>query len=504
MNSRPRQGDLSRLFSPRSIAIVGASENPRRIGGQPVVALTRYGYQGEVFLVNPRRPDIQGRTCYPDVTAIPRPCDVALIAVPAENVPEVLMQCGRAHIPFAIVLSAGFREVGNAELQARLEQAISGSGVRMLGPNCVGLLNLRERVFSGFGAGFRNPDLKRGPLAMVSQSGGFVEVHEMYDIVDYAYAFLQRRLPKGPAVGIITTSGGAGVLLADRCTELGLDLPPVRVSALEELKKLVPGFASLANPIDLSAQLAQDPERFNAATRAVISDPGIDQVILRSFPGTAVEEWARGLVNLVADNEKPVLISISGLRKSLGASAQLLEQAVAVKVDSPDIPHKTEAGAVRLNVDSMEELRSAAREVVDSALRFAPGATINGVLIQQMAQGLEVIVGALNDDYFGPVVVVGAGGVLTEVLGDRAMRFAPIDTATARELIEETRFSKLLDGYRGGPRLDAGALAELVSRLSQLIADHRDLIAEIDVNPVFVHAEGQGATAADALIILRR
>ena len=161
--------DLKYLLSPRATAIVGASEDRKRIGGQPVHSMTEFGYRGAVYPVNPKYEQIKGLRCYADVGAVPRPCDVALIVLPAEQVPLAIEQCGGAGIPYAIVLSAGFTEVGNDELQARLSTAISKSGVRVIGPNCTGLLNLKDRVFNGFGAGYRNPNLKRGPVASVTQ-----------------------------------------------------------------------------------------------------------------------------------------------------------------------------------------------------------------------------------------------------------------------------------------------------------------------------------------------
>ena len=174
---------------------------------------------------------------------------------------------------------------------------------------------------------------------------------------------------------------------------------------------------------------------------------------------------------------------------------------VAVKLESPDVPHKTEAGAVRLGVQDLAGLKQAAREVVSAATRYRPGARIEGLLIQEMAAGLEVIVGAVNDPTFGPTVAFGLGGVLTELLRDVTHGFAPLDAETARAMIGEVRGAALLNGYRGRPALDVAALADALTRVSLLIADHADRIAEIDVNPLFVME--RGVVAADALIVLK-
>jgi acyl-CoA synthetase (NDP forming) len=125
------------------------------------------------------------------------------------------------------------------------------------------------------------------------------------------------------------------------------------------------------------------------------------------------------------------------------------------------------------------------------------------VLIQEMARGVEVIAGAVNDPHFGPVIAFGLGGVFTELLKDITYRFAPFDAETAREMVREIRGADLLRGYRGHPPLDVDALAEALAKLSRLIADHADRVAEIDVNPLFVRPAGQGVVAADALIVLR-
>jgi acetyltransferase len=176
---------------------------------------------------------------------------------------------------------------------------------------------------------------------------------------------------------------------------------------------------------------------------------------------------------------------------------------LAVKIESPDVPHKTEAGAVRVNIADLAGLKQAAREVIAAARQYRPDARIEGVLVQEMAGGLEVIVGAVDDVFFGPTVAFGLGGVYTELMKDVTHRFAPFDEAAAREMIAEIKAAPLLTGYRGRPALDVEALAATLARVSQLIADHADRIAEIDVNPLFVRPAGQGVVAADALIVLK-
>jgi len=186
-----------------------------------------------------------------------------------------------------------------------------------------------------------------------------------------------------------------------------------------------------------------------------------------------------------------------------GLEASPIPFPVAVKVASADVPHKTEAGAVRLNIADLAALKQAAREVFAAARDYRNDARIDGVLVQEMASGLEVIVGAVDDPYFGPTVAFGLGGVYTELMKDVTHRFAPFDAITAREMIEEIRGAPLLRGYRGQPARDMEALADVLARVSNLISDHADRIAEIDINPLFVRAAGQGVLAADALIVLK-
>ena len=176
---------------------------------------------------------------------------------------------------------------------------------------------------------------------------------------------------------------------------------------------------------------------------------------------------------------------------------------VAVKLASADIPHKTEADAVRLNVKTLDELKAAAKAVTAGGKKFAPNARIDGISVQEMASGVELIVGAVNDPHFGPYVMVGLGGVLTEVLHDVSHRFAPVTAATAQDMLAELKGAKILDGYRGAPPVDTDAIADVLVRLSWLINDHRGQIAEIDINPLFARAKGKGVVAADALVVLR-
>lgn len=699
--------EFSRLLSPRGIAVVGASTDLDRLGSQPVRFLSEFGYAGEVYPVNPKYAQIGGLPCYPDVLSLPGPCDVAIIGTPAAHVANAVRQCGQAGIPFAIIFTAGFREVGGdgMRLEAELKQAIAESGVRCVGPNCIGIMNVPERVYMGFGPGFNNPKLRPGPVAFVSQSGGFafsvvglvdaqaigfryivsagneadlgtldflehfverddievvvsymegiadgrrlraigrralerrkpilvwkagnsnigraaatshtasmtadyalyreafreggfIQVQDSDDLADSVRAFCGRKLPKGNRIGLLTTSGGSGVLMADCCDEAGLTLPPFQSGTLEQLRAIMPAFSTFANPADFTAQLSGQYALFNQGLGIVLDDASVDQVAIRygAVEGGKSALWAQGIAELSDKTDKPLLVSWGRPPNLDAESLQILERhrvpwfvtplrtaraagvlhkfaakvaslrpanftrpidpqalplpaagaalgehrskqclttygipvaseifvaagaldglqaidlpfPVAVKVESPDIPHKTEAGAVALNLADLASAKEAARRVLASARRYAPDARVDGVTFAQMQTGLETIVGAVCDPYFGPVVMFGLGGITTELLKEVAYRFAPFDVHTAREMIEELKVAPLFKGYRGRPPLDVAALADLLARVSCLIADHADRIAEIDVNPVFVRSEGEGVAAADALVVLRR
>jgi acyl-CoA synthetase (NDP forming) len=182
-------------------------------------------------------------------------------------------------------------------------------------------------------------------------------------------------------------------------------------------------------------------------------------------------------------------------------AAESIGGPVAMKVQSPDILHKTEAGGVALGIEGAR-VREAFATIIERAQDYDPSAAIDGVLVQPMAQpGREVILGINSDPVFGPMLMVGLGGIHVEVLKDVALAPVPLTKPEALALIDRLKGRALLNAQRGAPAADIDAIAELMVRLSRFAADHAGAIAEIDLNPVFVHPEGQGVTIADALII---
>lgn len=183
------------------------------------------------------------------------------------------------------------------------------------------------------------------------------------------------------------------------------------------------------------------------------------------------------------------------------AAAERFGYPVVLKVQSADIPHKTEAGGVKLNLNKADEVREAWQAIQRSATAHVPGARVDGILVQPMVRrDLELLVGGRRDPLFGPTIVVGMGGIFVELLKDSAVALAPVSEAQARGLLDRLRGRALLDGFRGAPPANVAQIAQAVVRVSELLADHPDLIAELDVNPLVV--SGGKIVAVDALIVL--
>jgi acyl-CoA synthetase (NDP forming) len=217
--------------------------------------------------------------------------------------------------------------------------------------------------------------------------------------------------------------------------------------------------------------------------------------------GTTLGEWqARPLLAAygIGADDGAVLAQSAAEAE---AAALALGRPVALKIQSADIPHKTEAGGVALNV-SGADARAAYERVVAAARRHAPKARIDGVLVAPMARpGREVILGIHRDPRWGPLLMVGLGGVLVEAMDDTALAPVPLDHDGALALIGRLKGARLFGAFRGAPASDVDALATTMVKLSQLAADHADAIAGIDLNPVIVHAKGDGVTVVDALIL---
>jgi acyl-CoA synthetase (NDP forming) len=191
-------------------------------------------------------------------------------------------------------------------------------------------------------------------------------------------------------------------------------------------------------------------------------------------------------------------------RDAAVAAAQKIGFPVAMKVQSPDISHKTEAKAVRLGVADAAGVAAAYDEILKNSKAYKADARIEGVLVQEMVGGgIEAIIGVTNDALFGPAVMFGLGGIFAEVLKDVSFRLAPITPAMAREMVEEIKGYPVLAGARGKPPADIDALVDTLVKLSALAVDLKDSVAELDINPLIVMPKGKGVKAADALIRMK-
>jgi acetate---CoA ligase (ADP-forming) len=175
---------------------------------------------------------------------------------------------------------------------------------------------------------------------------------------------------------------------------------------------------------------------------------------------------------------------------------------LVMKIRSPDIPHKSEVGGVRVNIATKGEVFLAYQALLENARRHRPDAAIQGVLVGPMAKkGVEIIIGTMQDKTFGPLVMVGLGGITTELFRDVVYRPAPVSATEASAMLDELKAAPLLNGFRGAAKADIPALSQLISQVSVLAARYSGEISEIEINPVLVHPEGQGVTIVDALVV---
>lgn len=197
----------------------------------------------------------------------------------------------------------------------------------------------------------------------------------------------------------------------------------------------------------------------------------------------------------------------SGVATTPEEAAVIVEEIgkkVVMKVMSADVIHKFDAGGVLLNIDGPENAKSAYAKILENVENAEPGAQVDGILIEEMAaKGVEVILGCNRDDKFGPLIMFGLGGTLVEVLKDVSFRLAPMWKVSAERMVREINSFQVLDGFRGSPPCDIDSIVNTLQRLSSLTVNHPE-IAELDINPLIVHANGEGCSVADSRIMLRR
>jgi len=197
----------------------------------------------------------------------------------------------------------------------------------------------------------------------------------------------------------------------------------------------------------------------------------------------------------------------SALAKSAeeaGAAATRIGFPVAAKIVSPEASHKTEVGGVALALRDAAAVRAAADAMTARLAAHDPRARVEGFLVQEMVDGLEMIVGVREDPQFGPFMLVGLGGVMVEVMRDVAIRLLPIDEATARDMIQSLRGASMLDGFRGRSVRDVDAVVRAMIGLSRLFIDHRPWLSDLEINPLIVLAKDEGVRAVDVRVVSRK
>jgi acetate---CoA ligase (ADP-forming) len=702
--------DLTRLINPGVVAVVGASETRGSFGERTLSNMS--GFSGKVFAINPKYQTLLGRPCVPSLADLPESPDCVVLCVARPMVEGMIEDAAAVEAGGVIVYASGFAETAKPdriEAQRRVVELAHRTGMRVVGPNCVGLANTRSGAGLNFMPDYAGMGHKRGPIGIVSQSGalgytllqgmergigfshylaagnscdvdvcdficylaedndtksiicllegvsdgarfltaarkardagkalivyktgnsetsskaamshtgtmvgsavayqtaiadtGAIAIDDLEAVLETASFFAKTRAPSnGRGIGILSTSGGAAVICADKAEQHGVLLPALEAKTASALKEVVPDFGSVANPSDLTAEVLKTSETFGFCLDAFLDDSGFSALVMpmifahssssgaraptiveaaartdRPLAVVWMNEWYQGPGSELLDADPKVCMFRSADRcfatlrawfdwhayrgrrpeperrsppsaepaarailsdvtrrgttlsetdskrvlasygiavpreilardpAAAAAASRRIGGSVAIKIVSPDIPHKTEAGGVRLGLSTPEDVRGAAEDIRASALRYAPRARIDGFSVQQMTPpGVEIVLGVKNDRQFGPLIAAGLGGIMIELLGDTAVRLAPVNDQAARAMLASLKGHALLTGFRGKPGVDIDALVDTICRLSELAHDLSDIVDQIDVNPVI--AGGSGVMAADALLVCR-
>jgi acyl-CoA synthetase (NDP forming) len=415
-------------------------------------------------------------------------------------------------------------------------------------------------------------------LAMCERYG-IVNCRSLDDMLETALAFDGGRLPKGPRIGFVTTSGGTVDLLYDYAESEHATMPDFAPETLSGLLPFMQEGIAPRNPLDLGIPMGL--QHAASVCTVVAKDPNIDMIAWAAMLPSKAGAWngVEALQEMGRGTDKPILgfgrmiyqmnpeaveaqaqagfPFVQGLEPTLramnalwffaqrrgqppaavpppppsdlapdtldetlqrygialpnsaivesageaAAAAELVCAPVALKIVSPDILHKTEAGGVALDLRGGAAVEAAADRLVASARAAAPNARIDGFLVQEMVSGVEAIVGARSDPLYGPLLLIGAGGVLVELAKDVSLRLLPLGAGDVSTMVEGLKLAKLLAGFRGRPAADRAALEQTALALAQFYLDHRARVAEIEINPLIVCTHG--AIAVDVRVLWR-
>jgi acyl-CoA synthetase (NDP forming)/L-amino acid N-acyltransferase YncA len=425
------------------------------------------------------------------------------------------------------------------------------------------------------------------------RQAGIIATRDIGELLDAVALLASQPVPAGGRIAIVSNAGGAGVLAADACADVGLNVAVPAGDVQERLRQLLPSGASVAGPVDTTA--AVPPDAFRGCLEQIAADDGVDAVLILIVP-TAIADlteaacsaglakplalvvldqaesvrllpgapgapgpipayahsrsaaralahaagygvWrartpgqvprladlrrddARAIVSrflehapaggwltpgLIADllacyGIAPVSAEAVTSEETAVVAAARLGGPVVLKADVPGLVHKSDAGAVQLDLHGPDEVRAGYRVLAEMF-----GTRMSAAIMQPMISGgTEVIIGVVQEPVFGPLVVFGLGGVATDVLGDRSVRLTPLTDADAAALIRSVRAAPLLLGHRGTPAADLGALEDILIRISRL-ADDIPHVAELDLNPVIARADGAHVVDARVRILPAR
>lgn len=690
---------MSSVFSPDSIAVIGASSDPDRIAGRPIAYLHKHGYEGDLYPVNPSHDEIAGLECYPDIRSVPTVPEFAMVILPADLVLDVVEDCVAVGVETVLIVSSGFSETGaaaDAEAERRLAELDETTETSIIGPNSQGLINFPENATASFTPALQRDEIRTGPVSFVTQSGAFggalttllqesdiglnkwvatgneaglesldfasllaaddtteivagylegfddgrklIELkrsddgidlpivalkagrsergktaaashtgkmagqHAVYesvfeetgvidvddvdcfvDVIETLTLLADGTYP-GSRLGVITTSGGAGIHIADVADELsGVSLPDLSDDVSAALSEHVPSYGSTFNPVDVTAQVVNSPETFRECLGLLLDADEIETLVVQitNASGDRATHYAEVISEMATDAETPLFVVwTGGLDKSdaleiynragvpvfenparcirtiaaitrfaaardrledaqslparpstagdsEGASAVLSETdakslladydvpvpaerlvssaaaagtaadeigyPVVAKLVSPDVQHRNRIDGIRLDLETRGAVETAFEEL--EAIGDDRNVDVAGVSVQQQVpNGLELSMGIVTETDFGPVVMLGRGGVDIETVDDVTFRTIPLGRKQAQSMIDDLA-TVSSDGLSRSQR------ESIVDGLVGLSDVYRDnpWIVEADVNPLIVADDG--VTAVDALFV---
>ena len=695
---------LTRLLAPRSFAVVGVSGEPTGFGARTVQNMR--DFDGPVWCVNPKYAgqELHGRPCFASIAELPGAPDSTVIALPRTGVMGAVQDLAAKGAGGAVIYASGYGETDLPERAVEeevLRNTARSLGFPLLGANCLGFADHRQRAGATFMPDYVKLTAPAGGVGVVSQSGalgyalmqaaergfamchmatagnatdldvcdlaafqlhlaecrcvalvveglrdarrlfalgelakqlgktivvmklgrgeigakaamshtgslagstaawsagfrraGMLEVEDFDALLETAGFFAKAGPPKGRGVGIVTPSGGAGIMAADHAEFAGLALPQPAPETERILRAAIPEFGSPRNPCDLTAQVATNPKSFEECMVAMLKDDQYATVIFpvvyhnpapaatparmktlepmaaaagkpiciawipESLEGPGAEAadvspnlvlfrstrrmmnalrlWFsqhdpkpqlglvtdRGVAAAAAIPAGPTTLMEASAKAAFGAAgvpvvaeiaasdapaaiqaARGLGFPVVLKLDSPDVAHKTEVGGVELNLQDDAAVSAGFERIMAGVARHAPSARVEGVLVQRMEpRGVELILGARRDPQFGTLILVGLGGVQAELWKDVALDVAPVSADGAMAMLRSLKAFPLLDGFRGAPPVDLAAVTETIAHFSAFVAALGDRLEEAEINPLLCRSNG--CVAVDGLMSL--